>query len=76
LNDTSTISLDRAQSIADAAVLAGLAQLPRNDADAYRYSPALLTKLAELEVDGLKLPAMTPEQADAVEAFITEQAGQ
>jgi len=72
LTDKTTITLDRAQSIADAAVLAGLAQLPANDSDAYRYSPALLTKLAELGVDGLKLPALTPEQADAVEAFIAE----
>jgi len=71
---TNKISLDRAQSIVDAAVAAGLAQAPASEAAAYTYSPPLKAKLADLGVD--KLLGMTTEQADAVEAFITDKAGQ
>ncbi|HEX3241116.1 MAG TPA: hypothetical protein VHR18_13400 [Solirubrobacterales bacterium] len=71
---TTNITLDRAQSIVDAAVLVGLAELPASEADGYTLAPVLKDKLADLGVD--KVAALTPEQADAVEAFIAEQAGQ
>jgi hypothetical protein len=53
-------------------VFAGLATPPRTDADGYSYSPAWKAKLEALGVGGLL--ALTPEQADAVEAFVSASA--
>jgi hypothetical protein len=67
------ISLDRAKTIADAAVAAGLATAPASDADAYRYSPDLKAKLSELGVDVLL--GLNIEQAEGIAAFIENRAG-
>lgn len=65
-----TITLDRAQAIADAAVEAGLAEAPLGDSP-YRYGPALQAKLAER---GVTSPlALSVEQAEEVEAFIARE---
>jgi hypothetical protein len=69
---TPTIPLDRAKTIADTAVAAGLAEAPAADTDAYTRSAVLRAKLADLGVD--KLAALDPDQADAIEAFIAEEA--
>jgi hypothetical protein len=69
---SSHISLDRAKSIADAAAAAGLATPPTNESEGWTFSPVLTAKLADLGVD--KLPGMTTEQADAVEAFVAAAA--
>jgi len=68
------ITLEGAKSIADAAVAAGLATAPEDDDGQYTFSPVLKAKLAELGVDTIL--QLSDEQADAVEAFIAEKAGQ
>jgi hypothetical protein len=68
------ITLDRAKSIVDAAVSAGLADAPASEAAAYAFSPVLMAKLADVGVD--KLAALNIDQADAVEAFIAHKASQ
>ncbi len=66
------IPLDRAKSIAESAVAAGLATAPEGDEGAWTFSPVLKAKLADLGVD--KIGGLNVDQAEAVEAFIAEEA--
>ncbi|MBS1842939.1 MAG: hypothetical protein JST53_00850 [Actinobacteria bacterium] len=60
-----TITLDRARALANAAVAAGLAQPPRSDGDGYTYSAELRAMLGEYGAD---LPRqIAPADADALE---------
>jgi hypothetical protein len=66
------ITLDRAKALADAAVTAGLAEAPTPERDAYSFSPVLRAKLGDLGVE--KITDLNVDQAEAVEAFIAEEA--
>lgn len=65
------ITLDRARTIADDAVAAGLAETPESEGDAYSFSPVLRAKLADLGVE--KIVHLNVDQASQVEAFIAEE---
>lgn len=67
-----TIPIDRAKSIAEAAAAAGLATAPESDDAAWTFSPVLKAKLADVGVD--KIGQLNVDQAEAVEAFIAEEA--
>lgn len=68
------IPLDRARLLADRAVEAGLATWEGDDSHdgAFAMSPVLRAKLAELGVE--KIGQLNVDQAEAVEAFIAQEA--
>jgi hypothetical protein len=63
-----TIPLDRAKSIVDQAVAAGLATPPTSEGEAYTFSAVLRAKLADLGAD--KIGALNVDQAEEIESFI------
>lgn len=67
-----TIPLDRAVSIANSAVAAGLAKAPQDDSGIYEFSPVMKAKLADVGAE--KVGSLNVDQAEAVEAFIAEEA--
>ncbi|HWA55225.1 MAG TPA: hypothetical protein VG816_13735 [Solirubrobacterales bacterium] len=66
-----TITLDRAKSIADAAVAAGLAEPPTSEHDAYTFSSVLRAKLADEGVE--RIAQLSTGQAERLEAFIESE---